>query len=157
MKKVKAQGCLDASTSAFAFRGSWQAARAFPCHHSQASDKSQPRPFSAVLKPFAGALIGQWLDDPLGSWGQYSCRRGSCTCRWSVLWLGRGCQYFGHMLRIWSSVSFCGTCRLVRFVRVVIFARFRVEQPNSIRTKIVLWEEDRSMNLRRLFLEVYRA
>ena len=30
--------------SAFVFRGSWRAARAFPCHHHQASDKSLPRP-----------------------------------------------------------------------------------------------------------------
>ncbi len=142
---------------ACAFRGSLQAARAFPCHHSQASDKSPLRPAYALQRPFAGALILRWLGGPLKSLGQYSCRRDFYICRWSVLLLGRGCLYFWHMLRIWSSVSFCGTHRLLRFVRVVIFARFRVEQPNSIRTKIVLWGEGRSMNLRRLFLEVYRA
>ena len=93
------------ASNAFAPRGSWQAKTASPCRLPQANDKTPRRPVYALQKPFAGASLERWLDDPLGSWGQYSSRHGSCTSRWSEPWLGRGCQWFGHRLRIWSSVS----------------------------------------------------
>jgi len=79
---------------AFVSHGSWQASKAFPCHHPQASGKTLPRLVYAVQKPFAGALLGQWLVDPLGSLGQYSSRHDSYIFRWAALWLGMGCLCF---------------------------------------------------------------
>ena len=60
---------------AFASHGSWQAARAFPCLHPQANGKTQPRPFLAVLMPFAGAWLRKLLDGLLGSLRQNYTRR----------------------------------------------------------------------------------
>ena len=91
--------------NALASHGSLQAAREFPRLHPQANDKTHPRPVYALQRPSAYVLLGKWLGDPLGSWGLYSSLRGSYTCRWSEPLLGRGCQWFGHMLRIWSFVS----------------------------------------------------
>jgi hypothetical protein len=64
---------------AFASHGSWQVLTAFPFLLPQASDKSQPRPFPAVLMPFAGAWILRWLGGPQWSLGLYSCHSEKCS------------------------------------------------------------------------------
>ena len=102
---MRASTQASSSSTAYASHGSLQVARAFPCHHHQAIDKSLPRPFPAVLRPFAGALLRQSLCGPLESLGLYSFRRGSCIVRWLGSGRCKGCQCFEHMLRIWSSVS----------------------------------------------------
>ena len=79
---------------AFASHGFWQAARASPCLHPLAKNKTPPRPFPAVLKPSACAWLRQLLGDPLGSLGLYSSRHGSYTCHWAVPWLDKACLCF---------------------------------------------------------------
>ena len=85
---------------AFASHGSWQVLTAFPFLLPQASDKSQPRPFPAVLMPFAGAWLRQSLCGPQVLLHLAINPHAGGTFRWPEPWLGMGCPYFGHRLRI---------------------------------------------------------